>query len=131
MPELSRVKTIIGFGMPKQGTSKAHSDAPGPDAVKETKRNLGWPEDKQFYIPKEVLSHFRTAVKKGAALEKDWMAMVRKYEKAYPEIGQSFHEIRTGVLPGGWERALPKFDDVEAKATRAYSGDVINAIADT
>ena len=28
-PKLIRVKTIIGFGMPKQGTSKAHSDAPG------------------------------------------------------------------------------------------------------
>src|SRR5947209_12117946 len=32
-PKLIRVKTIIGFGMPKQGTNKAHSDAPGEDAV--------------------------------------------------------------------------------------------------
>src|SRR5215213_2102334 len=56
-PKLIRVKTIIGFGMPKQGTSKAHSDAPGEEAVKETKRNLGWDEDAQFYIPKEVLAH--------------------------------------------------------------------------
>ena len=47
-PKLIRVKTIIGFGMPKQGTSKAHSDAPGEEAVKETKRNLGWPENKSF-----------------------------------------------------------------------------------
>ena len=53
-PSIIRVKTIIGFGMPKQGTSKAHSDAPGIDAVKETKRNLGWPEDKSFFVPKEV-----------------------------------------------------------------------------
>ena len=45
-PSLIRVKTIIGFGMPKQGTSKAHSDAPGEEAVKETKRNLDWPENK-------------------------------------------------------------------------------------
>src|SRR5215218_641891 len=55
-PKLIRVKTIIGYGMPKQGTSKAHSDAPGPDAVKETKRNLGWDENKHFYIPKEALA---------------------------------------------------------------------------
>jgi transketolase len=33
-PKLIRVKTIIGFGMPKAGTSKAHSDAPGEEAVK-------------------------------------------------------------------------------------------------
>jgi len=129
-PKLIRIKTIIGFGMPKQGTSKAHSDAPGPDAVKETKRNLDWPENKSFYIPKEVLSHFRAAVKNGAKAEKDWNAFVRAYEKAFPDLGKTLRETRTGKLPDGWENSLPKFDGVEAKATRAYSGDVINAIAD-
>jgi len=130
-PKLIRVKTIIGFGMPKQGTSKAHSDAPGEEAVRETKRNLGMPEDKSFYIPKEVLAHFREAVKTGAKLEKDWDAAIKKYEKAYPELGKSLKDTRTGKLPDGWEKALPKFDGAEAKATRAYSGEVINAIAET
>ncbi len=130
-PSLIRVHTIIGFGMPKAGTRNVHSDAPGEEGVEETKRNLGWPEDKQFYIPKEALAHFRSAVKNGAAQEKDWNELVKKYEKEYPEIGEAFHDIRTGELPDGWEKSLPKFDGVEAKATRAYSGEVINAIADS
>jgi transketolase len=130
-PKLIRIKTIIGFGMPKQGTSKAHSDAPGEEAVKETKRNLDWPENKSFYIPKEVLTHFRTAVKRGAQLEKDWEVAVKDYAKKFPGLGKTLKETRSNRLPEGWEKALPKFDDVEAKATRAYSGDVINAIADT
>jgi transketolase len=129
-PKLIRVKTIIGFGMPKQGTNKAHSDAPGVDAVKETKRNLGWPENKNFFIPKEVLAHFRTAVKDGAKREKEWEASVKEYSKAFPELGRTLKEIRSGQLPEGWESSLPNFDDVEAKATRAYSGEVINAIAE-
>lgn len=129
-PKLIRVKTIIGFGMPKQGTSKAHSDAPGVDAVKETKRNLGWPEDKKFFVPKEALERFREAVKNGAKLEKDWDALVKKYEKEFPDVGKTFADTRKGELADGWERSLPKFDNVEAKATRAYSGEVINAIAD-
>ncbi|MGQ0542864.1 MAG: transketolase [Blastocatellia bacterium] len=128
-PKLIRLKTIIGYGMPKQGTSKAHSDAPGVDAVKETKRNLDWPENKSFYIPKDVLSHFRVAVKKGAQLEKNWTDMVKKYERANPELGAAFKQIRSAELPKGWEKSLPAFDGVEAKATRAYSGDVINAIS--
>ena len=128
-PSLIRVKTIIGYGMPKQGTSKAHSDAPGVDAVKETKRNLGWPEDKEFFIPKEALAHFRTAVKSGVRMEEEWISMVRKYEKEFSELGKAFNDIRTGELPDGWERSLPRFDQAEAKATRAYSGEVINAIA--
>ena len=129
-PKLIRVKTIIGFGMPKQGTNKAHSDAPGEDAVKETKRNLGWPENKSFFVPKEVLSHFRTAVKRGAQLEKDWEAQVKAYAKQFPGLGKTLKETRSGQLPEGWEKSLPSFDGVEAKATRAYSGDVINAIAE-
>ncbi|HKP70985.1 MAG TPA: transketolase, partial [Pyrinomonadaceae bacterium] len=129
-PKLIRVKTIIGFGMPKQGTNKAHSDAPGEEAVKETKRNLGWPENKSFFIPKEVLSHFRSAVKRGAQLEKDWEAQVKAYAKEFPGLGKTLKETRSGRLPEGWEKSLPNFDGVEAKATRAYSGDVINAIAD-
>ena len=129
-PKLIRIKTIIGYGMPKQGTSKAHSDAPGEDAVKETKRNLDWPENKSFYIPKEVLANFRTAVKRGAQLEKDWETAAKDYAKKFPGLGKTLKETRTGRLPEGWEKALPRFDGVEAKATRAYSGDVINAIAD-
>ncbi|MFM9903153.1 MAG: transketolase [Pyrinomonadaceae bacterium] len=129
-PSIIRVHTIIGFGMPKAGTSKAHSDAPGEEAVKETKRNLGWPEDKQFYIPDEALAHFRQAVTKGAEMEQEWGTLVENYEKADSEAGAAFRQIRSADLPDGWEESLPKFNDVEAKATRAYSGDVINAIAD-
>jgi transketolase len=130
-PKLIRVKTIIGFGMPKQGTSKAHSDAPGEEAVRETKRNLGWDENKQFYIPKEALNKFREAVKNGAKAEKDWEALVKKYEKEFPELDKTLKDTRRNELPDGWEKSLPKFDNVEGKATRAYSGDVINALAET
>jgi transketolase len=128
-PKLIRVKTIIGFGMPKQGTSKAHSDAPGEEAVRETKRNLDWPENKHFFIPKEALAKFREAVKNGPRMEKEWEALAKRYEKEFPDLGKAFADTRRAKLPEGWEKSLPKFDNVEAKATRAYSGDVINAIA--
>ncbi len=130
-PKLIRIKTIIGFGMPKQGTSKAHSDAPGDEAVKETKRNLGMDENKTFHISKEVLSHFREAVKSGAKFEKEWDTVVKIYEKTHGDLGKILQQTRLNKLPESWEKSLPKFDDIEAKATRAYSGDVINAIAET
>src|SRR5437764_12243710 len=61
-PSLISVKTVIGYGMPTAGTRKAHSDAPGEEAVRETKRHLGWPEDKKFYVPDAALNHFREAI---------------------------------------------------------------------
>ncbi len=129
-PSLIRVKTVIGFGMPKQGTSKAHSDAPGEDAVRETKRNLGWDEEKHFYVPDEVYEHFRSAIAQGAELEAEWNDRVEAYSEKYPSEGETFKLIAAGELPADWESALPSFEGVEAKATRAYSGEIINAIAD-
>jgi len=129
-PSLIRVKTIIGFGMPKQGTNKAHSDAPGVDAVRETKRNLGWDETAEFYVPEEVYAHFREAIEDGEELESEWNKLVEDYAARFPEEAKIFAQIVNDELPAGWEDALPKFENVEAKATRAYSGEVINAIAD-
>jgi len=128
-PKLIRIKTIIGYGMPKQGTNKAHSDAPGADAVRETKRNLGWPENKEFFVPREVLRHMRRAIANGAAAEKQWNAAFSRYAKDFPEEAKELRRRISGDLPAGWEKALPRFSKPEAKATRAYSGEVINAIA--
>src|SRR5258708_1022602 len=71
-PSLISVKTIIGYGMPTAGTRKAHSDPPGEEAVRETKKHLGWPEDKQFYVPDEAMAHFRKAIDRGVQRENGW-----------------------------------------------------------
>jgi transketolase len=128
-PSLISVKTTIGYGMPTAGTRKAHSDAPGAEAVRETKRQLNWPEDKSFYIPEEALAHFREAVTRGAHDESEWNALVEQYEQAHPELGQSWRATMSGELPVDWEQHLPSFADAKPMATRAASGEVINALA--
>ena len=129
-PSLISVKTTIGYGMPTAGTRKAHSDPPGEDAVRETKRHLGWPEDKDFYIPDEALSHYRKAIEIGKSEEREWSSLVETYKQKYPDQGKLWHSMMSGQLPDGWEEHLPRFDDGKAIATRVASGDVINAIAD-
>ncbi|MEO7509631.1 MAG: transketolase, partial [Pyrinomonadaceae bacterium] len=128
-PSLISVKTIIGFGMPTAGTRKAHSDAPGADAVKETKRHLGWPEDKSFYIPDDALAHFRRCVERGAAHEAEWNGLIERYEAAEPELAATFHQTMSGELPADWEDHLPSFEPAKEIATRVASGEVINALA--
>jgi transketolase len=128
-PSLISVKTIIGFGMPTEGTRKAHSDPPGEEAVRETKRHLGWPEDKQFYIPEEALAHFRKAIDRGAEQENDWKQLVASYTNKNAELGTLWQETVSGDLPADWEKHLPSFADAEAVATRVASGQVINALA--
>src|SRR5437667_3781048 len=98
-PSLICVKTTIGYGMPTAGTRKAHSDPPGEDAVRETKRHLGWPEDKQFYVPDEALSHFREAIDRGAQFEDEWNELVSKYEAKHADLGKQWRETMSGELP--------------------------------
>ncbi|HEX7721838.1 MAG TPA: transketolase [Pyrinomonadaceae bacterium] len=128
-PSLISVKTTIGYGMPTAGTRKAHSDPPGEDAVRETKRHLGWPEDKQFFVPDEALAHFRESIDRGAQIEDQWSELVSNYETKHADLGKQWRETMSGELPEGWEEHLPSFADAEAMATRVASGKVINALA--
>jgi transketolase len=97
--------------------------------VRETKRHLGWPEDKEFYVPEEALAHYREAVERGEALEREWNELVEKYEAKHAELAQSFRITMSGDLPDGWEEHLPSFENAKPVATRAASGEVINALA--
>ncbi|HYY93338.1 MAG TPA: transketolase, partial [Pyrinomonadaceae bacterium] len=128
-PSLISVKTTIGYGMPTAGTRKAHSDAPGVEAVKETKRHLGWPEDAEFYVPEEALANFRKAVERGTQVEQEWNALVEKYAKEFPELGAAWRTTMSGELPDDWESHLPTFEGAKPQATRQASGEVINALA--
>jgi len=128
-PSLISVKTTIGYGMPTAGTRKAHSDAPGEEAVKETKRHLGWPEDKQFYVPDEALAHFREAIEPGAEQEREWKELVKQYQEQHAELGELWQQTMSGELPPDWETHLPNFADAKPVATRVASGQVINALA--
>lgn len=128
-PSLIAIKTVIGYGMPTQGTRKAHSDPPGEEAVREAKRHLGWPEDKDFYIPDEALAHYRKAIERGAQLESEWNALVERFEQAHPDEAKLWRTMMSPELPAGWEDHLPKFENAKDVATRVASGEVINALA--
>jgi transketolase len=128
-PSLISVKTTIGYGMPTAGTRKAHSDAPGEEAVKATKRALGWDENKTFYVPDEALKVFRQAIERGAKIEADWNALIEKYKAAHPDLAKQWNAVLSGALPEGWDANLPSFENAKPMATRAASGEVINAIA--
>ncbi len=128
-PSLISVKTTIGYGMPTAGTRKAHSDAPGEEAVRETKRHLGWPEDKDFYVPDEASNHFREAIERGAGQEAEWNTLVGKFEQEHEDLGSAWRATMSGDLPEGWEAHLPSFENAKPMATRAASGEVINALA--
>ena len=61
-PSLIICRTHIAFGSPnKQDTAQAHGEPLGAEEVRLTKVAMGWPEEPAFYVPEEVLGHFRSA----------------------------------------------------------------------
>ncbi len=130
-PSLIIVRTHLGYGSPnKQDTFKAHGEPLGEDEVRATKRNLGWPEDKTFFIPEEALRVFRKAVPQGEALEAAWRTKVDSYRAAFPDLARTFERVPAVEIPEAWESRLPTFKPEDGPlATRAASGKIMNAIA--
>jgi len=130
-PTLVIVRTIIAFGSPnKQGTAEAHGSPLGEKEVALTKEALGWPKEPDFFVPEDVLAHFREAVPRGEAGEREWRLKMAAYMGAYPDLAMEWERVMWGDLPDGWESALPSFPPgTAAMATRKVSGKVINAIA--
>ncbi len=128
-PSLIRVRTVIGYGSPKAGTQKVHGEALGPEATKATKKNLGWPEDKSFYVPAEAQANWDKCKEKGQKARKEWEEKFAEYKKAYPTEGAEYDRTTSMKLAEGWQKEIPVFPPDKPVATRNAGQVVMNAIA--
>ncbi len=129
-PSLLIIHSHLGYGSPKQDSADAHGAPLGQEAVRETKRNLGWPEEPTFYMPDEAKAHFAKACMRGKEAHGQWLRLLEGYRKRYPENSARFDEIISGILPKGWREAIPRFASADGPiATRVASGKILNAIA--
>ncbi len=127
-PSLIAVRTHIGFGSPLQDTFKVHGEALGPENVKKTKQELGWPLEPDFYVPEEALAFFRACGANGATLEADWQKRFDAWKSGNPDLGARLERVLAGKLPASlpW----PVFNAENGSvATRDAGGTVMNAIA--
>ncbi len=130
-PTLIITKTHIGFGSPnKQDKSSSHGSPLGEEEVKLTKKNLGWDENKYFYIPDEVADHFNKMKSEFSDYENEWYKLFDSYKKKYPDDAEQFLKVFNNDFGNDWVKALPTFNNYSEKmATRSASGNTINAIA--
>jgi transketolase len=130
-PSLIVVATEIGYGCPaKQGKASAHGEPLGAENLLATKENLGWPTDKNFYVPDEVYENTAKTIEKGGTAEQEWNALFKEYKKEYPELAKEW-EIWYGdkLSCNLWEKkGIFEFDG--PMATRNSSGTVINRLTE-
>ncbi|PSQ97581.1 MAG: transketolase [Bacteroidetes bacterium SW_9_63_38] len=129
-PSLILVKSHIGYGSPnKQGSADSHGAPLGPEELRLSKENLGWPTDELFHVPDAVEEHMRKAIASGAEQKRQWDARMEAYEQDHPEKAARYRNWQNLDPADGWEEVLPSFEAGQEMATRKASGLTLNELA--
>ena len=129
-PSLIRMKSVIAWPAPKaQGTAGSHGSALGDEEIAATKEALGLNPEEKFAMPADVLAHARLVKDRAAKVRKEWNSKFATWQSSNPEQAKLLERLRAKALPAGWDTDIPTFAPGKDVATRAASGQVINAIA--
>jgi transketolase len=130
-PALIACKTIIGYGLPtRQGTQKAHSDAPGAEEIAGARKELDWPSP-PFVIPDDIMADWRKIGTRSAAAHDEW-----KKRRASSPKAADFDAAMSGDVPGVVATGLidvkkKASEDKASVATRKASEAALEAINGT
>jgi transketolase len=128
-PSIIAVRTIIGYGSPKEGTSKVHGSPLGEEDTKKVKEFFGFDPEKSFFIPDEVKDYLLQPGQKGADLQADWQKRFEAYKAEFADKANLFSLSFDHKLPEGWDAELPIFEaDSDPLATRQASGKALEAL---
>ena len=129
-PSLIHMHSVIAWPAPKlRGTAKSHGSALGDEEIAATKVELGLNPEEKFAMPADVFSHVRAVKDRGAAAHATWSKKFSEWKSSHPDRAELLARLVANELPKGWDKALPVFESGKDIATRAASGQVINAIA--
>ncbi len=130
-PTLIEVKTVIGYGAPnKAGTNGVHGAPLGEEERELALKAYGLDPSKRFNVPQEVYDIFsETMLKRANEDEAAWEKLVEAYSNEYPELGQAFKQAISNELPVDYDKELPVYEAGNSSATRADSGEVIQALS--
>ena len=123
-PSLIILKSIIGFSSPKQGTCDTHGAPLGVDGVKEAKKTLGLPEDKDFYVLPEAYEYFESKKALWQKAEDDWNKEFDEWAKENPDLKKLWDAFYNDEQTASPEEIV--FSDTDKMATRDASGKVLN-----
>jgi len=104
-PTLIAAKTTIGFGAPtKAGTKAVHGSPLGKEEIAGARKALNW-DSPPFVIPDDILSAWREAGSRGAAVRADW----DKRLAASGDRRAEFERRMSGKLPANFDDAIAAY----------------------
>lgn len=131
-PTFIRLRSQIAWPAPNAAnTGPAHGSALGAAEVAATKRIIGLPEDEDFFVDPEALTHARQVTNRGQQQHQAWLTHFDAWAAHHPERAALRERLEKGQLPDDWRVQLPTFQTGAEVATRVASGKTLAALADT
>jgi transketolase len=127
-PSLIIGRTIMAKGSATlEGSSAAHGSPFSPEEIKASKEKMGLPPDQDFYVPEEVLTHFRSHFVSHTAEVGSWRRRLTEHLDRYEEF-EDFWE-RANTPRSGFKPEWPTFAPGKKVATRSAWGKCLMALA--
>ncbi|ATZ18029.1 transketolase [Mesoplasma melaleucae] len=120
-PTYIEVKTIIGIGATKQGTSAVHGAPIGAD-IETVKAAFDWKHN-DFEIPTEVYDNWKKNFSKNLVIEEQWNNELKKLKDVKPELAKQFNDAINKNIKFDYEALLANTPE-KAEATRVSSGNI-------
>ncbi|MEE8581652.1 MAG: transketolase [Myxococcota bacterium] len=130
-PSIIIMRTTIGFGSPNiAGKSKAHGAPLGPEEVKLTKRALGWPEDREFWVPDDVRAYFAERSRGKRAERREADAALEKWRASHPDRAAAWDAARARKTPANLPAHLADGLEGVDDATRNHARVVLERLSE-
>lgn len=129
-PSMIEIKTKIGYGSAKEGSSSAHGEPLGEENIIGLKENLGWKYEGEFIIPEEVKESMKKFGEKAESYEEEWNKKLKEYQEKYPEKYAELKASLNEELPLDYLESDEFYEFEKDMATRASSGEALNRIAE-
>ncbi|GAB6038711.1 transketolase [Fundidesulfovibrio butyratiphilus] len=112
----------------REGDFKTHGEPLPPEEIAATKRKMGLPEDKEFFIPAEALDHFRV---RFPELRQNAVQWKRTFESRF-EKDQEFEKTWRAIKrePANRTFSWPTFEPGTKLATRAAWGKCLDSLVE-
>jgi len=130
-PTLIICKTTIGFGSPaKAGTPDAHGAPLGGEELAATKKALGFPANKFFYVPKKVEEYCLQRKSELIAQADAWDEKFQQFLQDNPDKKNLLSILQQKMIPQNLLDELLKVVPEKSMATRASGGVIMNRVAE-
>ena len=126
-PSIIIARTKIAKGSPgKEGSEASHGSPLGKDEIIATKKNLGLPENENFYVSEKVYSLFKERSEELKAVNAAWKEQFNKTITSEQKV--LWDKFFAPVDAASLRNCMPDWSETKKIATRSAGGKVLEVL---